>query len=445
MPIRDLVLFGIFAVVAPMIIWHPYIGALAWVATGLLNPHRLAYGPAYGFPFAMIVGILTFIGLVLTRDHREIKGGTSGVVLLILFLWMSLTTVFALNPESAVPMWVRITKIFMMTFVVLLVLHTKRHIELLAAVITVSIGFYGVKGGIFTILTGGTSLVLGPNDTLLESNNHLAVANVMVIPLLAHFYQQAKNRLVRWALLIFILCCAAAVLGSYSRGAMLALAAMGFVFWWRSSHKLITVLLVLGTALVLIPVMPERWDKRMRTIQTYEDDGSAMSRLDAWTAAWNIATDRVLGGGFEYPSPAVTAKYSPGPYDSVAHSIYFQALGEHGFIGFALFMLFWILVWRQCSRTRRQARDRPDLAWAYSLMSMTQASLVGFAVGGAFINIAFWDMPYYLYTVIVLSDYVVRRSSNASVESQVHQRQARLVTRMREEEVPRQPIDSLHV
>ena len=148
----------------------------------------------------------------------------------------------------------------------------------------------------------------------------------------------------------------------------------------------------------------------MRTIQTYEEDGSAMSRIHAWHAAWNIATDRFLGGGFEYPSPTVTAKYSPGPYDSVAHSIYFQALGEHGFIGLGLFLLFWIMVWRQCSATRRKARDRPDLKWAFSLMSMTQVSLVGFAVGGAFLNLAFWDMPYYLYAMIVVTEYVVRKT-----------------------------------
>jgi putative inorganic carbon (hco3(-)) transporter len=211
-------------------------------------------------------------------------------------------------------------------------------------------------------------------------------------------------------LLVCMLLCAAAVLGSYSRGAVLALAAMGALLWWRSSHKVVTLMLLLLIALVLVPLMPNQWDNRMQTIETYEQESSAMSRIYAWHAAFNIATDRIFGGGFEYPSEEVMARYSPGPYISVAHSIYFQALGEHGFIGLALFLLFWGLVWKASSSTRRKARDRPELRWAYSLMSTIQASLIGYAVGGAFLNLAFWDMPYYLYAAVIVTQYVVRHS-----------------------------------
>jgi probable O-glycosylation ligase (exosortase A-associated) len=146
----------------------------------------------------------------------------------------------------------------------------------------------------------------------------------------------------------------------------------------------------------------------MRTIETYEQDSSAMQRIYAWHMAFNIAVDRFTGGGFEYPSPEVVARYSPAPWVSVAHSIYFQALGEHGFVGLGLFLLFWFLVLKQCATIRRRARDRPELDWAFSLASMIQASMAGYAIGGAFINIAFWDVPYYLYAIVIVMDYVVR-------------------------------------
>jgi probable O-glycosylation ligase (exosortase A-associated) len=403
------------AVLLPMTLLHPYIGALLWVVFGLLNPHRLAFGPAHEFPFAMVIAIFTLLGMILTRDHREIKGGAPAFILAIFILWACITTIFALNPHDAFPMWSRVMKIFAMTYVLMFLLHTKRQLELLLLAIVCSIGFYGVKGGIFTILTGGSGMVLGPSDSLLLSNNHLAVANVMTIPLFAHLFQQVRNKWARMASLACMLLIAAAVLGSYSRGAVLALAAMGLLLWARSSHKVVTIALILTTALVLIPLMPERWDRRMQTIETYEEDGSAMSRINAWKTAWNIAIDRPLGAGFEYPNPAVIAKYSPQEISTtpVAHSIYFQVIGEHGFLGLALFLIFWAAVWRESESARRFARDRAHLKWAYSLMSMTQASLVGFAVGGAFINIAFWDMPYYLFALIALTQYVVRRSDAA--------------------------------
>jgi probable O-glycosylation ligase (exosortase A-associated) len=270
---------------------------------------------------------------------------------------------------------------------------------------------------VFTILTGGQGSVWGPEDSMIQTNNALGVANVMIIPFLVHYYQQTSNRWARAGLVMVLLLCAASILGSYSRGAVLALGAMCAVLWARSSYKALIFAVVMAIGVAMIPFMPERWMERMHTIQTYETESSAMSRIYAWKTAWNIAVDRLDGGGFEYPTKQVMAKYSPGPYISVAHSIYFQALGEHGFIGLGMFLLFWCLVWRECARIRVRARDRPGLQWAFSLMSMTQASLAGYAVGGAFLNLAFWDMPYYLYAAVMVTRHVVDRELAGASEA----------------------------
>jgi probable O-glycosylation ligase (exosortase A-associated) len=145
-----------------------------------------------------------------------------------------------------------------------------------------------------------------------------------------------------------------------------------------------------------------------------------MGRIYAWHGAWNVSTDRLLGGGFEYPlNETIAAKYSPSGQTLVAHSIYFQVLGEHGFIGLGLFLMFWSLVWRQCTLLRRSTRSAPDLKWAHSLASMTHVSLVGYAVGGAFLNLAYWDMPYYLCGAIVVTRHIVRQAHKASVSASV--------------------------
>ena len=43
------------------------------------------------------------------------------------------------------------------------------------------------------------------------------------------------------------------------------------------------------------------------------------------------------------------------------------------------------------------------------MVAMVQASLIGWAVGGAFINIAFWDMPYFVYALVMVAKYVVQQ------------------------------------
>ena len=102
MPIRDLSLFGILAVGVPFILLHPWIGVLYWVWIGLMNPHRLSWGPAYNFQFAYIIALLTLAGLLFTKDERRWKGGVEVYLLLAFIAWFSLTTLFAFNPDVAV-------------------------------------------------------------------------------------------------------------------------------------------------------------------------------------------------------------------------------------------------------------------------------------------------------------------------------------------------------
>ena len=86
----------------------------------------------------------------------------------------------------------------------------------------------------------------------------------------------------------------------------------------------------------------------------------------------------------------------------------FQSLGGLGFIGLGLFLLFWLLVWRQCAWLRKHCKT-PSTLWAGQLGSMVQVSLVGYAIGGAFLNLAFWDGVYYIYAAIGVTLYAVRK------------------------------------
>ena len=150
-----------------------------------------------------------------------------------------------------------------------------------------------------------------------------------------------------------------------------------------------------------------------------ERDSSAKGRLTAWETAFNIAKDRFpIGGGFEYRGPDMV-RYSPDPsmLGIVAHSIYFQVLGSQGFIGLAIFLLFWALVWRQCDWIRRKSRDHPDLRWAFSFASMTHVALVGYAVCGAFLTLAFGALPYYLFAAVGTTQYAVREELALRVAS----------------------------
>ena len=159
----------------------------------------------------------------------------------------------------------------------------------------------------------------------------------------------------------------------------------------------------------LLSFMPESWDNRMRTIGSYQQDHSAMSRIIAWKTAINIANDRISGGGLAVATRTVFARYSDDPdWVITAHSIYFQALGEQGYIGLALFLIIGATTLRSTMELRRLGRQRPETLWLYELGGMIQVSMAGFAVGGAFLSLAYFDLPYDIAVIVIAGKYWLR-------------------------------------
>jgi putative inorganic carbon (hco3(-)) transporter len=411
--LRDIAIFLVVAIGIPFILRNPAVGIGYWVWLSLMNPHRAAWGFAYSFPFAFVVLVATVIGLFLTKEPRQLKGGAAAWVLLAFVMWMCFTTLFALEPDRAIKLLERVVKIMFVTFLALYTLYKREHVMGLMLIIVVSIAFYGVKGGVFTIVRGGENLVWGPPESFIKDNNALALAVIMTIPLLAYFYIMSTKTWMRAAIVVSIGLCAASALGTYSRGGLLAIIAMSAFLWIKAKSKLWLGLVVVLLGLGFYSFMPQKWEERMDTIGTYEQDRSANARIQTWTMLTNLALDRPLvGGGFEPYTAEVFRRYLP-DYDRAhsAHSIYFQVLGEHGFAGLALFIVFWMLTWQLSRRIIKHTKNDPQSKWAYWLAAMIQVSLIGYFVGGMFLNLAYWDMPYYLMIALVVTWHVVRSQS----------------------------------
>jgi probable O-glycosylation ligase (exosortase A-associated) len=408
---RDIALTLFLFGSVPFILWRPAIGVFLWVWVSLMSPHRLTWGFAYDLRFAYLIAIATLLGVLFSREPKRLPLTPVTVVLLLMILWMNVTTLFAFDTALALPMWERVMKIQFMVFVALYLLHSKQHVQVLIWVLAGSVAFYGVKGGLFTLRGTGENIVYGPAGSFIEENNALALALVMTIPLLRYLQLQAARLWIRWGLVGAMVLCGLSILGSHSRGALLGVIAMLMVFWLKSRNKLVTGFVLVLLVPFAIGLMPEKWDDRMRSIQTYEQDASSMGRINSWQMAVNLAMDRPLvGGGFEVGTPSLFDRYAPDPSDvRSAHSIYFQILGEHGFVGLALFLLLWALVWWNASWIIKHSRNQSESRWASDLARMIQVSLVGYAVGGAFLNLAYYDVPYNMLVALVLTRILVEK------------------------------------
>lgn len=401
---RDLFVTIVVLGSLPLILYRPFIGVIMWSWISYMNPHRLSWGFAADFPFAMLIALATMTGILFMREEKRISWTRESVLLVIFILWMCVSTLFALHHEAAMEQLSKVLKIQLMTFITLMLMKDKFRIEMLVWIIALSLGFYGVKGGIFTMTTGGSYHVRGPNGTFIGGNNEIGLALIMTVPLMRYLHLQAKQRWLKWGLAAAMGLTIVAILGTQSRGALVGLVVMGLMLIWKTRKRFI-LLLVLGPVLYTgFQFMPESWHARMDTIQTYEQDQSAMGRINSWHFAFNLAKDRpLIGAGYHAFTPDLFARYAPDPEDvHDAHSIYFEILGEHGFVGLALFLLLGWFAWRSCSVAAKQARPHPERQWIADLAAMLQVSLVGYAACGAFLGLAYFDFYYHLIALVVL-------------------------------------------
>ncbi len=401
---RDLFVTGLIFGLLPFVFKRPWLGILLWSWLGYMNPHRLAWGFAYEFPFAMVVGLVTIVSFMASKEKKEMPWTRETIVLLIFVCWMLFTTFFAFYPDLAWLQWNKVWKIQLMIFLTALIITDRNKLHWLVWVIALSFGFYGVKGGFFTIVNGGAYRVQGPTGTFIGGNNEMALALVMTIPLIRYLHLQEKRSWIRIGLASAMVLTGVAAIGSQSRGGLVAMVAMGVFLWIKSRNKFITTIYMAASVAIIASVMPQEWYDRMNTINTYQEDQSTQGRINAWHTAFNVAKDRITGGGFELWHPQVFRQYAPDPFNvRDVHSIYFEIMGEQGFIGFGLFMLLGAMTWIRAQQIIKRCKNDRDKKWAADLAAMIQVSLIGYAAGGAFLGLGYFDLPYHLMVILILA------------------------------------------
>ena len=413
---RDYLVLAIIFAGVPISLMRPYLGILFWSWVSYMSPHRLTWGIAYDFPAALVIGASTLVGLVFTRDRRPLPKERETYLLFTLWGLFAITTSVASVPADAWPRLEQVSKILLMTMVTMTLVNTRQRLRWLLLVIALSVGFFGFKGGIFSLRGGGADRVYGPPGSFIEDNNSMALAIVMVLPILFFLaLEESRRKWFRFLLLATGLLSTLSVVFSYSRGGFVGLAAAGATALFKSKRKflggfLIAVAIVAGTSLI-----PEKWFARMSTIGDVAE-ASAAGRINAWHFAWNLASARFpVGGGFETFTPELFLQYAPNGLDfHAAHSIYFEMLGAHGFIGLALFL--WLLISTLWSLQRLSSRFRkvPHSRWISRYATMLQISIVGYMSSGAFLGLAYFDLSYHLIACAILLKVFARQEVMAA-------------------------------
>jgi len=371
----------------------PFAGTLLWAWFSLMSPQSEAFGFAQTLPLNLIVAVAAIGRWILSREKKLLPHDALIWLSLAFLGWCTLNSFLAVDPSWSWIYWDRTWKIFALGFLVAIQVNSKVRLHALVWIIVVSLFYYGVKGGLFTILSGGHSHVYGAPGTIIGDNNQLALALLMVLPLANYLRGHSANKWVARILMLGIALTVVAVLGTYSRGGAIGLAMLAVAAWLKYRRKFSYLVLA---AMIFVPAlyfMPESFYQRLHSINNYNSDASFQGRVVAWHVAFDYARDHFpFGAGFYGPQlPQVFHIYYPYELQHAAHSIYFQVLGEQGFVGLALYLLLIAATFWRSVRLSRALKDRPqeDLA---ELVSMMQLGLLVFCLSGAALSMAYYDL-----------------------------------------------------
>ncbi|PCI50443.1 MAG: putative O-glycosylation ligase, exosortase A system-associated [Alphaproteobacteria bacterium] len=403
---RDIFIFSAIICIVLTTLRKPQIGILGWLWLSIMNPHKESFGWIYTLPVLDIIAGATLISALINfKQAKKALFHPVAVILVIFYLWTCLSTFFSISHDLAFPKWVNYSKTMLFVILMLLFLNSRHWIISAIWVFVFSVGLTGVKGGLFTILTGGGARIWGAPGTAWGDNNGVSLAMLMVIPLifaLQYLLDRKSHRFAVYASTFLSFIC---ILGTQSRGGLVGILGTTLAFFIRTKHKFIIGIFVAVSGIAVLAFMPQSWTSRMETIQTYEQDSSASTRILQWKYAVQLASESpILGNGFyaRYYQPYYQ-KYMVGiDTNRAVHSVYFQVLEEQGYVGIFIYLLLMITAVISANKVSKTSARREDLIWASKFLFYAQFSIIGFAFNGLTINVAYLDLYYYILAFIVL-------------------------------------------
>ena len=412
---RDLMMLGAMLVLVPVAFTNGFVAYLLWCWAGLLGPNSFLYGFMTTLPYVQIFALIS-LALLLTRRGKVANSfsfNSTTALFCIFFLAAVNSAVLAYEdtPRND-EIIANIAKTTLFVVMMPLLITSRIKIYALVVLIAMTLGFHGVLDGLKFLASAGSHNARGIPK--FGDNNQTALVLSMTIPLALYLARYSANRWVKLGFAATAALLVLSVVSTSSRGGLITLVsiALWLVIFSKRRVKLLAVLGIICA--MVLALAPDSWKDRMDTVKDAQDDSSFMSRVAVWKKSTAIALEHpFVGGGFNsVQSTIASAKFdnsegllgfvtTPPPERFVAHSIYFQTMGDMGFVGFFVYVAMLLNSFIVFGRINRLAKSLgPCAKWASDLASMLAAGIFAFMVGGAALSFAYSEVPFLIMALI---------------------------------------------
>jgi putative inorganic carbon (hco3(-)) transporter len=444
---HDLGLVGFVLALILLGVRRPFLFVLGYAYVDIVSPQRLSYYLLNAIPISLIFFVLA-VGGWAAGDKAGTRFAGRQLLLLMLLFWCGFTTLNADFPAAALEKWGWVWKALTFAIFLPLTLRTRLRIEGLLLFMTISASSIIIIGGIKTLAGGGgygtLNLGISDNSGLYEGSTISTVA-IAIIPTILYlakyntvFPQDWRVRIYSWAL---VFACLLIPIGTATRTGLICIGLVAIMLLRDSRHRMAAIGGMAAAVMLAVPFLPASYTERMHTIQGYQGDASASTRIAVWQWTWGYVQEHPTGGGFAAylqnhlvihlseteKAAGGSATSNAVEYDKARafHSAYFEMLGEQGYPGFGMWVLLHVasLVRMEMLRRRFQRRKDANEAWIAPLATALQHGHVIYLVGSLFIAIAFQPFVYMLIAAEIGLDSYVRRTRPVRIAAPMGQRQ----------------------
>lgn len=416
----DLALLAFIGLLLALGLQRPFLWVLAYIYIDIVVPQKIGWGVIQALPLSLIAFVAAFAGWLLLDDKRNSRFSMRQAMIVVLLLWCGMTTLGAQFQDSAWDKWDWVWKALVFAAFLPLTLHTRLRLEAVVLFIVLAVGTITINGGIKTIGGGGgygtLRLLVDENAGMYEGSIISTVA-IAIIPLALWLARHGTVFRPDWRVWGFtaglVFACLLIPVGTSARTGLLCIAMLALLLLRSTRHRVLYAGAAALALVVAIPFLPQSYLDRMSTIQGYQGDQSASTRLAVWGWTIDYASEHPLGGGFDayransftYQTRQVTGEGASQQvtYRTVTeegrayHSSYFELLGEQGWFGLGLWLVLqslgiWHmerLRWRFGKRSESDGPNPGRASWQWGLATALQQAHLIYLTGAAFVGIAY--------------------------------------------------------
>jgi probable O-glycosylation ligase (exosortase A-associated) len=437
---HDLFFIGFLAALIACGFRKPFLFVLGYVYVDIVSPQRLTYYLLNSVPVSLILVVLAVVGWLIFDEKRDVRITPRQGLLTLLLAYCYLTTQSADFPVEAAAKWDWVWKALAFAIFLPLTLRTRLRIEALIMFMVLSVGSIIVVGGIKTLATGGggygeLNLMVSNNTGLYESSIISAVA-AAVIPLVLYLrrYQTIfpRSKLVDLYCFGLAFACTLIPIGTAARTGLICVALLALLMLRSAKRRFLYLGLMAASVAIAIPLLPASFTDRMSTIQNYQGDSSASTRVEVWKWTIEYVKDHPWGGGFDAFRQNRIRYYTNQKIEVAGqivnkqtliidkgrayHSAYFEMLGEEGYFGLGLWLVIHItgLVRMEMLFQRFKRAKREDGQWIGALATTLQQSHLVYLTGCTFVGIAYQPFIYMLVGLQIGLDTYAARFTKAA-------------------------------